>query len=135
DALPISGCSFREVRGKRLWEMAPEGEDFSRLMAGVAEIDRGRFPTRLEAGWITRHGRVLRISWSFTLLTRIDGSVRHVVATGIEAAAGEERLREQALSIAAERGRVEESLKESMQKFHRFAETAEDLIIRYRIER
>ena len=130
-----TGCSFREVRGKRLWEMAPEGEDFSRLMAGVAEIDRGRFPTRLEAGWKTRTGRVLRISWYFTLLTRIDGSVRHVIATGIEAAAGEERLREQALSIAAERGRVEESLKESMEKFHRFAEAAEDQIIRYRIER
>lgn len=130
-----TGCSFREVRGKRLWELAPEGEDFSRLMVGVAEIDRGRFPTRLEAGWRTKQGRILRISWSFTLLTRVDGSIRHVIATGIEAAAGEERLREQALSIAAERGRVEESLKESMQKFHRFAETAEDLIIRYRIER
>ena len=130
-----TGCSFREVRGKQLWEMAPEGEDFSRLMAGVAEIDRGTFPTRLEAGWKTKLGRVLRVSWTFTLLTRIDGSVRHVIATGIEAAAGEERLRDQALSIAAERGKVEESLKESMEKFHRFAETAEDLIIRYRIER
>ena len=131
----VTGHAFREVRGKRLWEVAPEGDESLRLLSVVGELDRGRFPTRFEAGWKTKQGRILRISWAFTLLTRADGSVRHVIGTGIEAAAGEDRLREQARSIAAERERVEQSLKDSVVKFHRFAETAEDLIIRYRIER
>jgi len=130
-----TGHAFREVRGKRLWELAPEGDESLRLFSVVAEIDQGRFPTRIDAGWKTKQGRILRISWAFTLLTRADGSVRHVIATGIEAAAGEDRLREQARAIAEEREQVEASLKDSVEKFHRFAETAEDLIIRYRIER
>jgi PAS domain S-box-containing protein len=130
-----TGHSFREVRGKRLWETAPEGAESLELLSVVAELEHGRFPSRIEAGWKTKSGRIVRISWSFTLLARADGSVRHVIATGIEGAAGEERLREQALSIARERERVESSLKDSVEKFHRFAETAEDLIIRYRIER
>ena len=130
-----TGHAFREVRGKRLWELAPEGDESLRLLSVVAELDQGRFPARIEAGWKTKQGRILRISWAFTLLTRADGSVRHVIATGIEAAAGEDRLREQARAIAEERERVESSLKDSVEKFHRFAETAEDLIIRYRIER
>jgi PAS domain S-box-containing protein len=130
-----TGFPFREVRGKRIWELAPEADESARLQAVLAELDRGRVPLRIEASWKTKPGRILRISWSTTLLHGADGSVRHVIATGIEAAAGEDRLREQALSIESERRRVEESLKESVGRFHRFAEAAEDLIIRYRIER
>ena len=130
-----TGFPFREVRGKRLWELSPDAEESGKLQCILAEIERGRFPSRIEAAWKAKPGRILRISWSTTLLYGTDGSIRHVIASGIEAAAGEERLREQALSIEAERKRVEESMKESVGRFHRFAEAAQDLIIRYRIER
>jgi PAS domain S-box-containing protein len=102
-----TGHAFREVRGKRLWELAPEGDESLRLSPWSPRSTRDGSRRASRAGWKTKPGRILRISWAFTLLTRADGSVRHVIATGIEAAAGEDRLREQARAIAEEREQVE----------------------------
>jgi diguanylate cyclase (GGDEF)-like protein/PAS domain S-box-containing protein len=75
---------------------------------GIAEatleaLGAGESPVRNEFHWRTREGELRLIEWSYTALTGPEGSVTHVVGTGIdvtetrewaaERAAAEERLR------------------------------------------
>jgi diguanylate cyclase (GGDEF)-like protein len=71
--------------------------------AALEELAAGESPVRTEFHWRTRGGELRLIEWSNTALTDRDGSVTHVVGTGIdvtetrewaaERVASEERLR------------------------------------------
>lgn len=72
-------------------------------VAALEALAAGESPVRTEFHWRTRKGELRLIEWSNTALTGPDGSVTHVVGTGIdvtetrewaaERAAAEERLR------------------------------------------
>jgi len=60
-------------------------EDQRAGWAGVVRaLARGESPVTVEAQWRTRPGHLRLISWSCTGLTGPDGTVTHVVATGID---------------------------------------------------
>src|SRR5919106_3380247 len=81
----LSGYTAEELGGSQaiLERLIPEQE--RPKAAGVVDaIARGESPVTVEVHWRTRSGDVRLISWSCTGLTAPDGTVTHVVGTGID---------------------------------------------------
>ncbi len=81
----LSGYAAEELSGGEdvLERMVPEDER-PRAIGVLDAVARGESPVTLEVHWRTRTGDVRLISWSCTGLTAPDGTVSHIVATGID---------------------------------------------------
>jgi PAS domain S-box-containing protein len=80
-----SGYSFDEVKGKSAWEIPLVlPEETIELRAVFSRLAAGQFPNRHENHWVTKDGRRRLIAWTNTALLGPDGSVEHVIATGID---------------------------------------------------
>jgi diguanylate cyclase (GGDEF)-like protein/PAS domain S-box-containing protein len=99
----LLGYSAAELHAPRaLLDLVP-GEERAIAEAALRALAAGESPVRTEFHWRTRDGQLRLIEWSTTALTGPDGSVTHVVGTGIdvtetrkwaaERVATEERLR------------------------------------------
>ena len=83
------------MRPQAMLRLVPE-EERRHLIEVRAALARGESPVSLDIHWRMKSGELRQISWSNTALTAADGTVTHVVATGIdvtEARALEGRLR------------------------------------------
>ena len=99
----LLGYTAAELHAPRaLLGIVPRGER-ALAVAALEALAAGESPVRTEFHWRTRKGELRLIEWSNTALTGPDGSVTHVVGTGIDVtetrewaaarAAAEERLR------------------------------------------
>jgi diguanylate cyclase (GGDEF)-like protein/PAS domain S-box-containing protein len=81
----LSGYTARDLGCSRdlLERLVPEDER-SRATGVAAALARGESPVTLEVHWRTRSGEMRLVSWSCTGLTAPDGTVSHIVATGID---------------------------------------------------
>jgi diguanylate cyclase (GGDEF)-like protein/PAS domain S-box-containing protein len=81
----VSGYTAEELGGTIaiLERLIPEQER-ERAASVVDALTRGESPVTMDVRWRTRSGDVRLISWSCTALTDADGTVTHVVATGID---------------------------------------------------
>jgi diguanylate cyclase (GGDEF)-like protein/PAS domain S-box-containing protein len=81
----VSGYTAEELGGSAaiLERLIPE-EDRPRAFGVLEALSRGESPVTAEVRWRTRSGEVRLISWSSTALTAPDGSVTHIVGTGID---------------------------------------------------
>lgn len=86
------GYAPEEVQGRALWDVIQsEAEERERKQAHFAalagmqcdEAER-RFPREIQRGWRTRDGKVRQIVWTTTYHPAPDGSVRFVIASGID---------------------------------------------------
>lgn len=81
----VSGYAFSEVRGKPFWDLGilvPEEAETARAV--FADLRAGRFPNEFENHWQHRSGTRRRIAWSNTALVGTDGTVEHVIGTGLD---------------------------------------------------
>jgi len=78
----LSGYSFQEVRGKRIWEILTDDAALTR--SRVKKELAGDYPSTHESYWITRTGERRLISWSTTALLDDDNNVEHLIATGVD---------------------------------------------------
>ena len=83
----MTGYSLAQVRGKYVWDLFPIAEEvevvkevFQELLSGLS----GRVPNHYENYWLARDGSRRLISWSNAVLLDLDGSVKHVIGTGID---------------------------------------------------
>jgi diguanylate cyclase (GGDEF)-like protein/PAS domain S-box-containing protein len=99
----LLGYTAAELQAPRaLLDLVPR-EERPIAEAALAALAAGESPVRTEFHWRTRDGELRLIEWSNNALTEPDGSVTHVVGTGIdvtetrewdaERVATEERLR------------------------------------------
>jgi diguanylate cyclase (GGDEF)-like protein/PAS domain S-box-containing protein len=99
----LLGYSAADLHARRgLLDLVPD-EERPIAVAALQALGSGESPVRTEFHWRTRDGELRLIEWSNTALTGPDGSVTHLVGTGIdvtemrqwaaERAATEERLR------------------------------------------
>ncbi|MEW6302280.1 MAG: response regulator [Verrucomicrobiota bacterium] len=79
-----TGYRLEEVKGQKVFDLfippderAQVQEVFKHLACGLRRSDH-------ENHWLTRHGGKRFIQWSNTILLAADGSVEHVIATGID---------------------------------------------------
>jgi PAS domain S-box-containing protein len=80
----ITGYASAEVIGREFWRFLLIPEEVEEVKAVFASLSEGRFPNEHENYWLTKDGRRRLISWSNTALADADGSVRYVIATGID---------------------------------------------------
>ena len=48
------------------------------------QLHAGRLPSHFENCWLTKAGQRRLISWSNTVLTEPDGTVKHIIGTGLD---------------------------------------------------
>lgn len=85
-----TGYCEAEVLGKRIWDVLLLDEEIERVRQVFDELRAGRHLSRHENDWKTKDGERRRISWTNTIIYAPDGSVEHVVGTGIDITAAVE---------------------------------------------
>ncbi len=93
----VTRYTAEEVIGKKLLELFIPPEHAEKVKASFAEILAGRYPVECDCDWLAKDGSRRKIEWTKTALPEKDGSVRFVIATGIdvtEKRRTQERLRE-----------------------------------------
>jgi|GEM_PF-1782540 len=80
----ISRCPAQEILGKSFWEFFMSAEESERVRTIFARLLAGQFPMHYESFWLSRDGSTRNIAWTSTVLFSADGTVEHVVATGLD---------------------------------------------------
>ncbi len=93
-----------EVVGTLLWDKLIPKEDIEKVRGVFSEIVGGRYPIECECDWLTRDGTKRKIDWTNTALPERDGSVKFVIATGVDVT--EKRLAEESLRASEEQLRL-----------------------------
>ncbi len=80
----VSGYRFEEVRGRFVWDFLIPPEQVEGVKGVFKSLASGMFPNKYENYWVAKDGQRKLIAWSNTALLDKDGSVEHVIATGID---------------------------------------------------
>ncbi len=79
----ITGYSFEEVQSKQVCDFIAL-EEIEATTEVFEQLKRGEFPNQHENHWLAKDGSPRLISWSNTCLIDDDGSVKYIIATGID---------------------------------------------------
>ena len=79
----ITGYSFAEVENKQVWNLIVP-EEVEATTKVFQQLKRGEFPNQNQNYWVAKDGNRRLISWSNTCLIDDDGSVKYIIATGID---------------------------------------------------
>ena len=104
-----------EVVGKRLMDVFIPPEDIEKVREMFSQIIGGRYPVECECDWLTKNGSRRKIDWTNTALPERDGSVKFVIATGID---------------VTEKRRAEESLRASEEQLRLVTDNMTDMLTR-----
>ncbi|MDO8483873.1 MAG: GAF domain-containing protein, partial [Candidatus Limnocylindrales bacterium] len=80
----VSGYSFDEVRGRPLYDFLIPKDEVDAVRADIARLRPGQPPEANENRWVTRDGALRLISWSDVSFFDEQGSLTHIVSTGID---------------------------------------------------
>jgi diguanylate cyclase (GGDEF)-like protein/PAS domain S-box-containing protein len=83
----VAGYSFKEVKGKLLWDLLIPPEDLDRVKKVFSELQIEAVSGEHENYWVSRDGAQRLIAWSNTALKDGEGRVTHVIGTGIDVTA------------------------------------------------
>lgn len=99
----VSGYTAAEVLGRPLGDLIPP-EQRARVERALADVSAGGPPKENENHWLTKQGERRLIAWTNAVLTGADGTVEHVVSSGLDVT---ERRRAEA-EVRASRARIVE---------------------------
>ncbi|NJM17325.1 MAG: PAS domain S-box protein [Richelia sp. SM1_7_0] len=78
-----TGYSFEEVENKQVSDLiAPE--EIETTTKVFEQLKKGNFPNQYQNNWVAKNGNLHLISWSNTCLIDDDGSIKYIIATGID---------------------------------------------------
>lgn len=80
----VSGYSFEEIRGRPFYDVLIPRDELATVRAAIARIRPGQPPETNENHWVTRDGALRLISWSNACFFDEQGSLTHIVSTGID---------------------------------------------------
>jgi PAS domain S-box-containing protein len=80
----LTGYAFAEVKDRYFWDLFLVPEEFEAVKHVFEKLCAGDFPLDFENFWLTKDGRRRLIAWSNTALVAADGTIEHVIATGID---------------------------------------------------
>lgn len=79
-----TGYLFKEVRGKRPWELLLPPELADSYRNSFSGYLSGKYPKEMETPWVTKQGGRRLISWCNTVMKNGDGLVTSLVSAGID---------------------------------------------------
>jgi PAS domain S-box-containing protein len=97
-----TGHTFEEIRGQCLWDTLLAPEEIESVRQAFDSLYDGAQTSRFESHWLTKDGQKRLIVWSNTLSPETNGEPRCIIGVGID--------------ITDQRGRNEQSLKESLKE-------------------
>jgi PAS domain S-box-containing protein len=80
----VTGYSYAEVRGRRIWDLLLRPEEVEQIKGVFHKLRAGDFPSKFENPWVTKSGESRLISWSNTCILDERGDVRYIMGTGID---------------------------------------------------
>jgi len=80
----LTGYESAEVLGRPIWNFLVPPEEVSAVQTVFAQLRAGQPPKHNENHWLTKTGERRLISWSNTVLRRGDGTVKHIIRTGLD---------------------------------------------------
>ncbi|MGV2827635.1 PAS domain S-box protein [Myxosarcina sp. GI1(2024)] len=80
----VTGYTFSEVKGRRVWELLVLPSEQQIFQAVFQRLLAGQLRDRYEAYWLAKDGSTHLISWSDTALFDSQGTIEFIIATGIE---------------------------------------------------
>ncbi len=92
----LTGYTFAEVKGRRLWDLFVLPEELDAVKAVFGALTAGQFPNQHKNYWLTREGERRLIAWSNTAILASDAEmpdatemshrsqVAYVIGTGLE---------------------------------------------------
>ncbi len=82
--LHLSGYSLEEVQGRCFWDLFVRQDEKNDLKGVFARLLAGQFPTNYESSLIAKSGHTFEVAWTSTVLFKKDGSIAHIIVTGID---------------------------------------------------
>ncbi|MEO0686995.1 MAG: PAS domain S-box protein, partial [Cyanobacteria bacterium J06649_11] len=79
----ITGYSFSEVENNQVWDLIPP-EEIETTTKIFQQLKTGEYPKQHQNYWVAKDGSRHLISWSNTCLIGDDGSIKYIIATGID---------------------------------------------------
>ena len=80
----VTGYSFAEVKGQKVWDFLIPPEEETTVKAVFARLLKGQFHNQYENYWQAKDGSRHLISWSNTALIDTSGEIEFIIATGID---------------------------------------------------
>ncbi|MCK8826084.1 PAS domain-containing hybrid sensor histidine kinase/response regulator [Fuchsiella alkaliacetigena] len=80
----VTGYSFSEVKGKKVWDIFIIDEEMENTKSIFAELLSRKFPNQNENYWRTKEGELRLISWANNVITNEQSDIEYIVATGID---------------------------------------------------
>jgi PAS domain S-box-containing protein len=98
----LTGFSRAELVGRPIGNVFPVPQEASLFSRIFDKLRRGISPVEYESQLLTKHSQKRQIAWSYAALTRADGSLDFVLATGLDVT---EQRESEARAERAERAR------------------------------
>ncbi|MCP2730787.1 PAS domain S-box protein [Limnofasciculus baicalensis] len=80
----LTGYAFPEVRDKYFWDLFLLPEELEAVQAVFRELQSGELYNQHDNYWVMRDGTRRLISWSNRILLDTDGTVKYIIAIGID---------------------------------------------------
>ncbi len=80
----VTGFAAKEVVGRAIWDLLLPPEEVAAVRTVFEQLRVGQLPNRFENCWMTKSGQRRLIAWSNTVLANSDGTVKHIIGTGLD---------------------------------------------------
>ncbi len=80
----ITGYRLDEVLGRSIWDLFLVPEEIESFKRGISELSSDWLADRHETHWRTRDNDLRTILWSYSVVRSADGSVDHIIGTGLD---------------------------------------------------
>ncbi len=80
----VTGYTFEEVRGRRVWDLFIIPEEVEPVKGVFQQLQAGMFPNAYENFWLAKDGTRRLIAWNNTALLDDEGQVCYVIGTGVD---------------------------------------------------